>query len=234
MKLLVNGSSISRGPNSWPYYLAESLNCELVNLACAGSGIDYTCDATIAELAQRDYDLVIIQWPTFNRWDHKVKHPEKYNTTYSSLYQSAQNDWPTKIVVPINDQDYVEKDWSFGCGYINNSETDPELSDLWESYYKSTSNQQMVGRMIIKIICLQSYLKQKNIPYLFFYNRPVPNLKEHAKLWEQIDYAHVYQEQYVLNIAHNENLWDTDGLHPNATAYKKFADFILPRVQELL
>ena len=58
MKILVNGSSISRGPESWPYRLQEATGCDLLNLAQASCGYDYVFETTVTELAQESYDLV--------------------------------------------------------------------------------------------------------------------------------------------------------------------------------
>lgn len=232
MKLLVNGSSLSRGPGSWPYHLTDTLGCSLVNIACAAAGVNYTCNTTITELARRDYDFVIVQWPSFNRWDHKVKNPEKYKTLYSSMYQSEQNDWPSKVIFPINDQDYVEKDWLFGCGYVNNFRDDPEFVKIWEPYYGSISNQQMLQQMLVSIICLQSYLAAQKIPYLFFSNRPILKLEEHSALWNKIDIARFYQEVYLLDIAKDKNMYDEDQLHPSSDAHKEFADLLLPMIRK--
>jgi hypothetical protein len=233
MKLLVNGSSISRGPRSWPYHLTEMLNCDLVNLSCSGAGVDYTRDAVIAELSQRDYDFVIVQWPSFVWRDHKVSDPENYSIIYTSNYQSKQNDWPEKVIFPINDQDYVEKDWIFGCGYKNKDRSDPKFTQFWASYYNSISNWQLLKEMLISIIFLQSYLKQRQIPYLFISNRPVKKLKEHQALWDQIDTDCIYQETYVADIAQEKNSLDIDGIHPGTEAHKQFAELLLPKILRL-
>lgn len=123
MKILVNGCSFSRGPISWPYYLQELLNCELVNLAQSGAGNSYIHESTVSELVHREYDLVIIMWSGLSRLDFKVEQVAQFSKTpFTSDYQHRQNDWPGKVIIPVNDQDYVEKDWVFGCGILNNEQ----------------------------------------------------------------------------------------------------------------
>ena len=55
MRILINGCSFSRGPISWPYYLAgltDKTSSNVVNLACAG---------TLQEHKKQGYQ-------TFDRW----------------------------------------------------------------------------------------------------------------------------------------------------------------------
>ena len=120
MRILVNGTSISRGPETWPYYIEEKLGTQIVNLAQAGSGNTYLHESTVSELGERPYDLVIIQWAYVNRLDFRVHDIAKFrDSTYTSEFQAKQNDWKGKVIIPVNDQDYVQKNWIFGCGYIN-------------------------------------------------------------------------------------------------------------------
>ena len=114
--VLVNGCSFSRGPMSWPYYLQFEYGFNLVNLAQAAAGNLYIHNSTISELGCRKYDLVLIMWSGLDRVDCQVDNIDFFcQTPYTSLTQSQRNDWPEKIVQPINDQDYIEKNWVFVC-----------------------------------------------------------------------------------------------------------------------
>lgn len=235
MNILVNGGSLSRGPGSWPYHIARELDANLVNLSQSGSGNTYVHETTIAELAQRSYDLVIIQWTPFIRFDHKVRDVSKFSgTIFTSEHQYQQNDWPEKIVFPINDQDYVEKDWIFGCGVAVNYDQDPVLNEAFGGFYKHTSASEHMYHATMKLISLQSFLQVKQIPYLFVFGRPFKVLNRYSHLRDLIDWDHAVTDHYILDLAEKQNSWDSDGLHPSCEVYSKFAELILPRVKQLL
>jgi hypothetical protein len=235
MNILVNGASVSRGPGSWPYVIQKHLNAELVNLSQSGSGNTYIHETTISELAQRRYDLALIQWTPFLRFDFKVRDIKQFsNTIYNSLHQSAQNDWPEKIVEPIDDQDYVEKDWAFGCGVSANRDRDPALNDAFGGFYRYCGPSEQMYHAVMKLISLQSFLKVHNIPYLFLFARQFRIAERYNHLRKLIDYNHMYTDYAVLDIAEKNQQWDDDKIHPSAEAYKEFAELILPKVKQLI
>lgn len=235
MNILVNGASVSRGPDSWPYLVQTHFDADIVNLSQAGAGNTYIHETTIAELAQREYDLVIVQWTTFQRFDYKVKDIRLFNNTiYTSKYQSEHNDWPGKKIFPVNDQNFVEKDWAFGCGYVVNNDKDQNLRSAFKEFYNYTGSAEQVYHTLMKIISLQSYLKVNNIPYLFCFGRPFKLLDRFEHLNKQLDYSYIFTDQYVIDIAKNNNFWDKEGLHPSAEAYKIFADAIIPKLESII
>lgn len=213
MNILVNGCSFSRGPISWPYFL----NCtNLVNLACAGAGNNYICDSTLRELHQRSYDHVIIMWSGLERFDIQCCFSD---TAYASGYQSLQNDWPEKITEPINDQDYVEKDWLFGCGHIN-GERNLLSSKIFTGIYKYSTKHQLQQNSFARMISLQSYLKCNGIAYTFsFY-------QNYEVDFNTIDKDNCEVSDNISDIMHRLQSYDTDGLHPGELANKTWADIL--------
>ena len=231
MKLLVNGSSISRGPISWPYLVQKTLGCDMVNLSMAGSGNTYIHETTISELSQRSYDLVLIQWAPFTRFDFKVKDIGLFkDTIYTSDYQIKQNDWPEKVISPVNDQDYAEPDWIFGCGY-GNGDKDPALVHAFEGFYQYAKPYEYMYHVLMKMISLQSYLKVNNIPYLFCFGRPFLYLEKHQHLTAQLDQKFIFSDQYVLDVAKEYDWFEEDGAHPNAEAYEFFARHLVEKIK---
>jgi hypothetical protein len=231
MKLLVNGSSISRGPLSWPYRVQQALDCDMVNLSMAGSGNTYIHEATVSELAQRKYDLVLLQWAPFTRFDFKVKDIGLFkNTIYTSDCQIKQNDWPEKQVYPVNDQDYAEPDWVFGCGY-GNQDKDPNLVRAFEGFYHFAKPNEYMYHTLMKMISMQSYLKVNNIPYLFCFGRPFLYLEKHQHLTNQLDHDMMFTEQYLLGLAKEYDWFEDDGAHPNAEAYECFAQALTEKIK---
>lgn len=229
MNVLVNGCSFSRGPTAWPYHLK---NVNIVNLACAGAGIDYIFNTTIAELSLRSYDFVAVMWTGFSRVDLKVESIEEFcNSPYTSAYQSLQNDWETKVIVPVNDQDYVEKDWIFGCGHLNQ---DPALlkSKVFVPQYTYQNSDQFAYLALVKMIALQNTLKQMKVPYLFmYYNDYCDELKKHNALYQQLDQDCIYNKHNIYTITKENNWYDTDRLHPNLLAHQHWAKLITPFIK---
>lgn len=221
MRILTNGCSFSRGPTAWPNHIARWFGADLVNLAQSGAGNTYISRSTIMELQKRFYDLVLIMWSGLERIDLQVEDIDFFDdTTYTSKYQSSQNDWPEKIVWPINDQDYVEKNWVFGCGHLN---SDPFIlkTRLFEYQYKYQGFDDHAARSFQDMLCLESYLQSRNIPYAFaFYKNYIANIQKHI---DQLDTTHVYIATNMFDLAVSLNDWDPDGLHPGARAQETWA-----------
>ena len=229
MNILVNGCSFSRGPTAWPYHLP---NVNVVNLACSGAGNDYIFCSTIAELSQHKYDFVVIMWTQPSRIDVKVTDIEQFSDTpYTSAYQSTQNDWPEKVIDVINDQDCVEKDWVYGCGFLNN---DPALlkTKLFDRHYFYQSDSQFNYLTLIKMVALQNTLKQMNTPYLFTYFRNYQHhLAKIQPLFQLLDQESIYNDENIYTITQNNNWYDEDGLHPNLQAHRRWAQLINARIK---
>lgn len=227
MNILVNGCSFSRGPNSWPYYTAEQLDADVVNLACAGAGNTYICQTTITELAKRRYDLVLIMWSGLDRYDIAVNDIEQFNKTVcTSKYQSLQNDWPEKIVEPFNDQDLVEKNWVFGIGYLNGDQF-LRQHPLFDSVYRLLDHEQNRVRSLISMITLQNTLVKLEIPYVFsFYQNYLEDLSTESELYSLLDQSKMCTVDNIFEITKRNQWYDVDGCHPNSQAHKSWADIL--------
>ena len=227
MNILVNGCSFSRGPTSWPYHL----NADIVNLACSGAGNDYIFNSTISELSQRQYNFVAIMWTQPSRIDVKVNDIQKFaNSPYTSAYQANRNDWAEKVIEPINDQDFVEKDWVYGCGFLNR-DTALLKTKLFDRHYFYQDDSQFNYLTLIKIIAMQNTLKQMNTPYLFMYFRDYEiELAKIPHLYQQLDQSHIYNKQNIYTITKENNWYDADGLHPGLQAHQRWAELITPLI----
>lgn len=224
MNILVNGTSISRGDQSWPYYLKKltKQNLNIVNLAQAGAGNTYIHESTVAEIGERPYDLVLVQWTYADRFDFRTKDISQFaDTEYTSLYQSQQNDWPGKIIHPVNDQDYVQKDWVFGCGYINERKNN-SIGQVLKQYYQVTGPSEHMASTLIKIISLQNTLTSLSIPYVFIEYRPMTQFDRFKQLYDLIDWSQFYNGQDLYTIAKQRNALD-DTLHPSVECHEIYA-----------
>jgi len=228
MNVLVNGCSFSRGPTAWPYHLR---GVNIVNLACAAAGNDYIFNSTISELGQRRYDFVVIMWTQPSRIDFKVNDITQFSkTVHTSAYQSTRNDWKEKIIYPINDQDYVEKDWVYGCGFLAN---DKELlkTKLFDRVYFYQNDSQFNYMTLVKMIAMQNTLKQMGIPYLFTYFRDYESeLAKISHLYTMLDHSSIYNDENIYTIAKDNNWFEEDGMHPDIKAHCRWAELINPRI----
>jgi len=224
MRLLVNGCSFSRGPIAWPNHVARLLNADLVNLAQSGAGNNYIAQTTQAELARCDYDLVLVMWSGLERIDIQVERIEDFDQTLcTSLYQSSQNDWAEKIVEPVNDQDCVQKDWVFGVGYLNGDRF-LTSNGLFTKQYMYQSLSQHTQRSMYHMISLQSYCKSRGIPFVAtFYQNYVTEFDHFPTLKAQLDWNNIYNQVNLFDLVKQTKDFDTDGLHPGATAYERWA-----------
>ncbi len=225
MNVLVNGCSFSRGPGSWPYKLQELMHFNLINLAQAGAGNTYIYESTVSELYKRKYDLVLIMWSGIERVDLAVNDIQYFDTPYTSHWQSQQNDWAEKIIQPVNDQNYVEKNWVFGCGHING---DAKLlkTKLFDAIYRYQTRQELMQGYIIKIIALQSMLKNLNIPYVFsFYEDYEAELKTN-QLSAGVDWNNVCNDTNIDQLMRKNNWFANDKQHPSETAHIAWAKIL--------
>jgi hypothetical protein len=229
MNILVNGPSPARGPGSWPYLIQQYYNANLVNLSQAGAGNDYIVDATISELTQRKYDLVLIMTADLRRVDVRVSNIDRFNDTiYTSKCQKIMNDWPEKQVSPINDQDYVDDNWVFGCGYINTK--DPSIVSLFESYYANTDTNTQYFRSYCKILGLQGFLKSLKQPYMMCGTRHFTKLERFKSLYAALDFDCIVNDISIFEIAKNIDSWEPDGLHPGPQAHQLYSEHLIDQL----
>ena len=223
MDILVNGSSMSRGAGSWPYYLQESLNCNLVNLALGRSGNTYIHDSTISELSQRKYDMVLIMWATEGRMDLRVGDLSQFaNSDGTSLYQTSMNDWPSKTIHPINDQDYIQKDWIFSFNRSKKIGTD-SVEQLFQPIHSLVKHEQYMESDLIKMISLQGVLKSLNIPYKFMFWWDFKKFSRFDNYYNMLDWSNIYLGTSLETIGKENNCYHADGIHFNEHANELYA-----------
>lgn len=228
MKILIVGICSTRGPDSWPYFLAEMLGVEIVNLSIAGGGNAFAYETVINELAHRRhwYDLVIVVWAESHHTSIKVDNINYFqNTINTSKYQSEQNDWPEKIVEPFNDQDLVPKNWVLGIGSQRGMRDSTD--ELFVPYHKFVKYPQLLESDLIKIISTQEVLRANNKPYLFLFAGPHKQFKRFKHLYDLIDYTNIYKEDDLISIASRNPDWQHPEFPwPTAPGQKYYAELI--------
>lgn len=226
MKTLINGCSFSRGPISWPYYLENIDQTQVINLACAGAGNTYIFESTVQELCRESYDLVLVMWTGISRVDLKIEDPALFQTShYTTAYQKTQNDWAEKIIEPVNDQDKIDSDWVFGCGHINQEQALCK-TDVFDGIYRYVGPDQFLFHLSIKILALQNFLKYNKVPYLFMLYQPYElEFKKNPCLYHAIDWNNFYLEQNIFTMAQlNQDLDATK--HPGLNTNRQWANII--------
>jgi hypothetical protein len=170
MKVLVNGCSHLAGtelnvnPNiartlTWP----NLINCwtDVVNISAAASSNDSVCRRTIIELNKNDYDFVCVQWTHFDRIELQIPFYKE---------QGVKREW-----FCINSSNAVEK------SDLNNN---PDfIFDLARSIFlKQFDNTWFDNYNVAQIVMLQTYLKNRNIPYQFGFvlNEELEQIKQTA------------------------------------------------------
>lgn len=219
LRVLVNGTCFCRGPDSWPYFLESSMQSNMVNLSVAGVGNSYIFETTMREVCRRPYDLVIVTWSTSHHIALRVDDINQFSDSKNtSFYQSSVNDWPEKIVHPINDQDYVEKNWIMNVGKMSGIKD--TVSDFFDNFQTYVKFPQSLEQDLTHIISLQSFHKIKNIPYLFVYTRPIKQYERFRYLYDQIDWTKWYSKTTIVEIgqmnggqyhSHDERGANTEG-----------------------
>lgn len=221
--VLVNGCSFSCGPISWPYCLQKTLGFDLVNLALSGAGNKYIHDSTISELSKRKYDGVFVMWTGLQRNDIQVSDIELFDQCVTSTSQVLENDWPDKQTWPVNDQDYVEKNWVF-VGLDNEYIQRIKFAEYIK--YRDSANE--TYQSLLYMITLQSVLKQLDIPYTFsFFADYVKDLEVFADLYKLLDLSNVCTTDNISNIAQRIGSYDVDGYHPGLEANQEWANKLI-------
>ena len=231
INLLVNGCSFSSAQECWPYQLS---GVTVTNLACAAAGNTYICDSTISELTKRKYDFVAVMWSGFSRVDFKIEDPEFFNKNFLTSQRQALLDWPGK---KVNDQECIEKDWLFAGPMLENFTADSsneEFEKILPFYGKKHLHQsieQYIYNTLIKMISLQSVLKQLDIPYLFMYYIDYEqDLKKIHDLYKMLDQRHIYNQENIWTLTKKNKWFADDGSHPNRIAHQAWAEKINPLI----
>lgn len=232
MNILVNGSSISRGPEAWPYRFQELTGCSIVNLAVAGSGYTYVFETTVTEISQRKYDHVLVMWPESGRIDLRVKDVTRFkDSTLTSAHQVTLNTWPGKIDGQINDQECVQKEWIFGQSRTVTGQLESStVGRLLEPIYRETDHAHILESELIKIIALQAILKEQNIPYTFMFWQPVKRFDRFKHYYDMIDWNNFYIEDCLHSIVMRNNWSSPNDLHPIQAAHQIFAEQLQTRL----
>jgi hypothetical protein len=219
MKILVCGTSVvmpdlssSWSPRTWIHYLQTKLGCEVVNISRAGCGNQYMHDAVLAEVTERQYDLVLVSWNIADRIEFRTQ------------YKLPMPDWKNMI---NPHQEYMQTDWIFPHTLDDTmpfEDAATNKNELFKSRFatlpKYETNHQI---MLTHILSLQSTLKSYGVPYTFVFYRTLLQLKRFKSYYDKIDWNYIHPDS-LFRQAKNMKMWDPKTLHPTEEAYMWYAD----------
>jgi len=238
MKILVNGSSLSAQPDTWPYQLQKRLSCDMINLSMPGCGNDYVHDTTISQVALNSYDLVLIMWPMVpTRTDWAIDTvPLLMDNTDSNGFVS---EWYAANLVPESSRHHIERNWIFGMSHIidQHQQTPPErrsaVSNIFSEYYQHVRAPQLFRTSLLRTITLQNTLKQMAVPFVFMLNCQFDRLPRFAHINSLIDWDCYYTDQHLSDYAKQHGLIDpSDPLHVLEQAHIEFADLLIEHLRD--
>jgi hypothetical protein len=217
LNILVCGTSIalpvSWGQKTWVHYLKQQLNCEIVNLSRVGCGSQYIHDSVITEVIERNYDLVIVSWNSFNNI-----------LEVRSRIKQKIFDWD--IIGGNPHAEYLQSDWIWN--HVPDHAIEDELDvgikrDFFNAYLNLGQGDHETGikNTLVNVISLQNTLKALDLPYMFTFPRKLLRLKRHEHYHKLVDWSLV-DDHHLYTDARRMRHWENN--HPTEAAYQWYAD----------
>jgi hypothetical protein len=139
---------------SWPYYLRELANIDIIDGSQSGAGNDHIFNSIINEIEVNEHinprdTLVIIMWAGFSRVDFICEHDITKNWYWNDNYYKFNDKFSTFSLWP------------------NSSNKYPDLFKLEQIYRKNIGFDAQIYASNLKIIALKNYLENKGFNYIF-------------------------------------------------------------------
>lgn len=159
--LVVGGCSFTQDYRirTWPSYLAEKMNWQLVNAGARGAGMDFVSKRLMLELTKHDpaRTAVVVMLPSSDRFDLYVDstHPLKKDLAEIASWQG--NDYPELV--------NLDGSKSIVNGYSLTGGQPRGYKSHWYKYFYNTTFSAI--NYWFDIIALQNYLKLQGFSYCF-------------------------------------------------------------------
>ena len=215
---------------TWANYLAESLNCKLVNLGARGAGIDFVAKRVMYHCAHNATDLIVVMLPSVDRFDWYLDqhHPLKTNGLSIASWQNGKN----PSLVSLDGQLNQTEGYSLSGGEIRGHKCH------WFKYYYSETSALL--NYWTAVYNLENFFKIKNIPYYFTTAYDRDNLVEQSHNqtqnssnfswifdcinWERFIF---YQDNRGFLSFTKDQKFNIVNNHPVTDAHKSWVDNIL-------
>jgi hypothetical protein len=222
MKILVCGTSVvmsdmtsEDAPKTWVYYLQQQLDCEVVNIARFGCGNQYMHEAVLAEVTERDYDLVLVSWNIQDRVEVRTRlnlEFEDWNLIGGNPHSEyMQRGW----IWPHTTEEIIEHNYNIASKH-NYFKSRLHLLPGYDICHQT---------MLTHVISLQSTLKQYNVPYMFTFYRKLLKLSKFNRYYNRMDFNNILEDS-LFRLAKNINEFDSVTTHPTSAGQKEYAKLV--------
>jgi hypothetical protein len=227
----------------WPHMLADRMQeafgqeVKLQNNGMPGAGNRYIGDKLILDSYMRTApDLAIIMWSGLTRKDVSIDHEDQ--TVMSALEGYGYVRWSG------HQTSYV-----LSGGIKGSWEHHPATKEIFDPLYKYSNERSMAQDTLVSILSLQSYLKQRNIPYIMssyvnYWTREkhvgqldfgIHQFQDLKYLVDQIDFSQWLfannRRDGIYELAMDRNDLQDDGFHPNFDTHAVWADMLLTDIK---
>jgi hypothetical protein len=229
-KMLLAGCSHSVGfglenvEDSWGNIFAKNNGYELTNIAKAASSIQYSVQGIIDNISKENFDLVILQLTTFDRYPIPFDGTKRYLGGDIGI----KSDEDVFHLVPANYLESIDgKNFPVKCENIRHFFENVTYS----SFYLNT--------IINEIYLLQELLKYKNVRFILIpYDDHFWGNTSYMSIWRFDGAKKINKTDYIdypfmkwLKDNHNPSDYYIDnGFHLNSSGHKLFAENYLTQL----
>ena len=229
-KMLLAGCSHSAGfglddkNKSWGEIFAKNNNHTLTNTAQPASSLQFATQSIINEIYKEDYDTVILQLTTFDRYPISYNGEKPFLTNIINDYDNSVNE--LFHLVPANYLEAVD------------GKKMPLKNGAIRFFYENVTYSSFYIRTIInEIYLLQQLFKQRNIDFILIpYDDYFWGYYSNMSFWKLEDSKKIDKTRYIdypfmkwLKDNHNPDDYYMDkGFHLNESGHKLFAEEYLP------
>ena len=222
--------------DTWASLLAKDLGLTLTNYAERGAGSDFVVKRLLTASVDPDKDIVIIMWPSADRYDLWADHTTPHLVT--DRQYASWVDGTTPKLIDFYGQYSVEQ------GFNLNGSVPRGYKNYFYKYFFSA--QQCIHNWYTNIITAQLFLEKQKISYLMTSAFPLTNpihyhhddFKIIPEIYNKIDLTHFannVETQGFLKYCHDNKLSFFDPHHPDTESHRQYVDNMLKfKVEQLL
>lgn len=230
-KMLLAGCSHSAGFGltdknlSWGEIFAKNNDHVLTNVAVPASSLQYGIQSIVNEITKQDFDTVILQLTTFDRY------PITFNGENVFLNDDISNVNPfTQEVFHLVPANYLES--------IQGGDLPVNCENIKFFYEKVMYSSFYLNTIFNEIYLLQQTLKHKGVDFILIpYDGYFWGNESRMSIWKHVNSVKIDKTRYVdypfmkwLEDNHNpDNYYMDKGFHLNEAGHRLFAEEYLPK-----
>jgi hypothetical protein len=237
-RLVVFGCSLTKDNyiDTWADFVSKDLNLPLCNFAERGAGYDYIVQK-IQTTTINDTDLVIIMWPSADRFDLYVNAatPHLLNDIEHASWLDGTR--PT----------FVDYQGNYNCnnGWYINGAVPRGYKHLYYKYFYNQASH--VNKAWSLIALTQRYLDSINSNYLMCSSYPISNLIQYHNdgiidfnypLYDAINFEKFVKDSRTngfIDLVSNQQFKFFNPHYPDSDGHRWYVEnYIYPKINELL